>query len=78
MKQPEYYLYGKIPVVFLPQADGGLKVRAYHSSFQADGSYWAEIKYDRDNLAQRISEYEFIKAVLQRGGMRDEIDAIQA
>jgi hypothetical protein len=74
-RKAEFYLYGKTPVMFMPLPDGYVKIAAYHDKFHEDGSYWADIKFDRDNLVQKISKAAFLKAILERGGTKAEFKA---
>jgi hypothetical protein len=67
MNEIQYFFYGDVPVVFIPQADGGLRVLAFQPNahtFTDDRSYWRLIEFDRDDLARQVT-LEEIEATLR-------------
>lgn len=61
-KLTEYYLYDDLPVKMEVTSRGGLRVSVLDPatrSFFADSTYRSRVLYDRDNLARKLSEYEF-------------------
>jgi hypothetical protein len=73
----EYYLYGKTPVMFASTKDN-LVVQAFLTDqgvFKADQSYWHLVKFDKSNLARKITAAEFLKQIESYGGNKLMVEA---
>jgi hypothetical protein len=73
----EYYLYGKTLVIFASTKDT-LVVQAFlpdQGAFKADQSYWHLVKFDKSNLARKITASEFLKQIEFYGGNKLMVEA---